>query len=86
MGARKTGLATSISPILKGLAPNATGPVTDVSSQRRRLIAPAMTYLAHKSCAVKRHAYSLDSSCNLSSAVQQDAAADNPANIAVLPR
>ncbi|WP_284275657.1 hypothetical protein [Bradyrhizobium iriomotense] len=36
-----------------------------------------MTYLAHNSCAVKRHAYTLDSSCNLSSAVQQKAVADN---------
>jgi hypothetical protein len=37
-----------------------------------------MTHLAHNSCAVKRHAYSLDSSAELSSAVQQNAESHNP--------
>jgi hypothetical protein len=47
-----------------------------------------MAYLAHNSCAVKRHAYSLDNSANLSSAVQQIAVSHNPGKppfFAVLP-
>jgi hypothetical protein len=36
------------------------------------LIAAAGTYLEHKSCAVKPHAYTLDNSNNLASALQQD--------------
>jgi hypothetical protein len=78
IGARKTGVATSISPIFNGLEPDTAEPVTGVSLRRQGLIAPAMTYLAHNSCAVKRHAYSLDSSANLSSAVQQNAVSHNP--------
>src|SRR4051794_34665352 len=78
IGARKTGVATSISPIFNGLEPDTAEPVTGVSLSWQRLIAPAMTYLAHNSCAVKRHAYSLDSSGNLSSAVQQNAVSHNP--------
>jgi hypothetical protein len=31
-------------------------------------------HFEHNSCAVKLHAYSLDSSCNLASAVQQNSA------------
>src|SRR6202051_2240422 len=38
----------------------------------RRLIAPAEAHFEHKSCAVKLHAYTLDSSCNLASALQQN--------------
>src|SRR6266478_1051404 len=38
----------------------------------RRLIAAAGTHFEHKSCAVKLHAYTLDSSCNLASALQQN--------------
>ncbi|MBR1173784.1 MULTISPECIES: hypothetical protein [Bradyrhizobium] len=71
-------MATSISPIFNGLEPDIAGPVTGVSSTQQRLIALAMIYLAHNSCAVKRHAYSLDSSANLSSAVQQIAVSHNP--------
>ncbi|WP_257179688.1 MULTISPECIES: hypothetical protein [Bradyrhizobium] len=71
-------MATSISPIFNGLEPDIAEPVTGVSWTGQRLIAPAMTYLAHNSCAVKRHAYSLDNSADLSSAVQQNAVANNP--------
>ncbi|MCK1424763.1 hypothetical protein IVB14_12700 [Bradyrhizobium sp. 180] len=70
-------MATSISPIFNGLEPDIAEPVTGVSLTGQGLIAPAMIYLAHSSCAVKRHAYSLDSSANLSSAVQQNAVAHN---------
>src|ERR1700675_1214200 len=38
----------------------------------RRVIAAAGTYFEHKSCAVKLHAYTLDSSCDLASALQQN--------------
>src|SRR5260370_61272 len=38
----------------------------------RRLIAAAGSHFEHKSCAVKLHAYTLDSSCNLASALQQN--------------
>src|ERR1700675_185826 len=38
----------------------------------RRLIATVRIHLAHKSCAVKLHAYSLDSSVNCASALQQN--------------
>src|SRR5262249_19169074 len=88
IGARKTGLATLTSPIFNGLAPDFTEPVTDVRFTRRRFIAPATTYFAHNSCAVKRHAYSLDSSMNLASAVQQNALSPNsgkPSVFASLP-
>jgi hypothetical protein len=37
----------------------------------KRLIAHAHIHFAHNSCAVKVHAYSLDNSCNLASALQQ---------------
>jgi hypothetical protein len=37
-----------------------------------RLIAIAGIHFEHKSCAVKFHAYTLDSSGNLASALQQD--------------
>jgi hypothetical protein len=37
-----------------------------------RLIATAGNHFEHKSCAVKPHAYTLDSSCNLASALQQN--------------
>jgi hypothetical protein len=37
-----------------------------------RFIAAAVIHFAHKSCAVKRHAYTLDSSANLASALQQN--------------
>ena len=37
----------------------------------RRAIAPAGSYLEHKSCAVKLHAYTLDSSIICASALQQ---------------
>jgi hypothetical protein len=67
-----------MSPIFKGLEPDLAGPVTVVSSSTQRLIATAMIYLAHNSCAVKRHAYTLTSSANLSSAVQQIAESHNP--------
>jgi hypothetical protein len=39
-----------------------------------RLIATAGIHFAHKSCAVKLHAYTLDSSGNLASALQQNTA------------
>ncbi|MCK1619507.1 hypothetical protein IVA96_23605 [Bradyrhizobium sp. 159] len=68
-------MATSISPIFNGLEPDIAEPVTGVSLTGQGLIAPAMIHLAHNSCAVKRHAYSLDSFANLSSAVQQNAVA-----------
>ncbi|WP_338309349.1 hypothetical protein [Bradyrhizobium sp. TM233] len=71
-------MATSISPIFNGLEPDTAEPVTGVSLTGQGLIAPAMSYLAHNSCAVKRHAYSLDNSANLSSAVQQNAVSNNP--------
>jgi hypothetical protein len=38
----------------------------------RRLIATAGNHFEHKSCAVKFHAYTLDSSGNLASALQQN--------------
>jgi hypothetical protein len=38
----------------------------------RRLIAAAGNHFEHKSCAVKLHAYTLDSSINLASALQQN--------------
>jgi hypothetical protein len=38
----------------------------------RRIIATAGTHSEHKSCAVKLHAYTLDSSINLASALQQN--------------
>ena len=38
----------------------------------RRLIATAGTHFEHKSCAVKSYAYTLDSSTNLASALQQN--------------
>src|SRR5258708_8424883 len=38
----------------------------------RRLIATAGIHFEHKSCAVKLHAYTLDSSGNLASALQQN--------------
>src|SRR5713226_8589783 len=38
----------------------------------RRLIATAGNHFAHKSCAVKLHAYTLDSSDNCASALQQN--------------
>jgi hypothetical protein len=38
----------------------------------KRLIAAAGTHFEHKSCAVKRHAYTLDSSGDLASALQQN--------------
>jgi hypothetical protein len=37
-----------------------------------RLIAAAASHFEHKSCAVKLHAYTLDSSINLASALQQN--------------
>jgi hypothetical protein len=38
----------------------------------KRLIALAGSHFEHKSCAVKLHAYTLDSSVNLASALQQN--------------
>src|SRR6266481_2699038 len=38
----------------------------------RRLIATVECHFEHKSCAVKSHAYTLDSSGNLASALQQN--------------
>jgi hypothetical protein len=38
----------------------------------KRLIAVAGIHFEHKSCAVKRHAYTLDSSVDLASALQQN--------------
>jgi hypothetical protein len=38
----------------------------------RRLIAAAWSHFEHKSCAVKLHAYTLDKSVNLASALQQN--------------
>ena len=72
IGAKKTRLASSISPIFNGLrreefrAGHGLLVVSD-----RRIIAAAGTHFAHKSCAVKLHAYTLDSSAYLASALQQ---------------
>jgi hypothetical protein len=38
----------------------------------RRIIATVNLHFEHKSCAVKFHAYTLDNSCDLASAVQQE--------------
>src|ERR1700704_3113565 len=71
IGASKTLLATSISPIFSG--EEDTGPVTkflgSVTTASLRL--PAHNS-AHISWAVKFHAYTLDSSDDLASALQQN--------------
>src|ERR1700719_343964 len=72
IGASRTRLATSISPIFNGLRRKAAGTVTDFSFFWRRFIATAGTHSEHKSCAVKLHAYTLDNSDDLASAVQQN--------------
>ncbi|MGY8704990.1 hypothetical protein RAD16_04495 [Bradyrhizobium sp. 18BD] len=71
-------MATSMSPIFNGLVPDTAEPVTGGLVKSAGLDRAAMAYLAHNSCAVKRHAYSLDSSANFSSAVQQIAVSHNP--------
>src|ERR1700754_2541573 len=72
MGARRTRLATSISPIFNGLGRNSSKPLTKLSSLWRRLIAAADVHIEHNSCAVKLLAYTLDNSRHLASAVQQN--------------
>src|SRR4051812_8684544 len=73
IGARKTRLAISISPIFNGLALGSCGPVTDllVFSQPPHCGWHGR-HFAHNSWAVKFHAYTLDKSANLASAVQQN--------------
>src|SRR5215468_10732631 len=75
IGARKTRLAISISPIFNGLGRRLSEPVTQLSFLRQapdRGCRGAMSWhsLAHKSWAVKLHAYTLASFAKLASAVQ----------------
>jgi hypothetical protein len=72
MGARRTRLATVISPIFNGLKGEHAEPVTEVSFSGGSIVATVRVYSEHKSCAVKFHAYTLDNSCNLASALQQN--------------
>jgi hypothetical protein len=61
-----------MSPIFNGLRGERSGPVTGVSFRGGNRIAITDAYFEHKSCAVNRHAYTLDSSDNLASALQQN--------------
>src|SRR3954471_15023355 len=73
IGASKTRLATSISPIFRGFCGEATGPVTySLVSMTTASLQVAAHSSAHISWAVKFHAYTLDSSGDLASAVQQN--------------
>jgi hypothetical protein len=72
MGARRTRLATLISPIFNGLKGEHAEPVTDVSCSGGSIVATADSHFEHKCCAVKFHAYTLDNSRDLASALQQN--------------
>src|SRR5436190_10526418 len=72
IGARRTGLPISILPIFNGLGFLRSEPVTGFSFAFSCPIANAPTDLKHKSCAVKFDAYTLDSSPDLASALQQN--------------
>jgi hypothetical protein len=69
IGARTTRLAMLMSPILRG---EHARPVTDVSFSGGNIAATAYACFQHKSCAVKFHAYTLDNSRHLASALQQN--------------
>jgi hypothetical protein len=71
MGASRTLLARAISPIFNDLGRNSSELVTNLRLSDRRHIAAAVVYFEHISCAVKFHAYTLDNSSDLASAVQQ---------------
>src|ERR1700753_1928714 len=72
MGASRTLLARAISPTFKGLGLNSSELVTNLRLSDRRHIAAAVVYCEHISCGVKFHAYTLDNSSHLASAVQQN--------------
>ena len=72
MGASRTLLARAISPTFNDLGLNSSELVTNLRLSDRRHIAAAAVYCEHISCAVKFHAYTLDNSSNLASAVQQN--------------
>jgi hypothetical protein len=71
IGARRTRLATVISPIFNGLAREVSEPVTNFSlfwqPPLSRLLS---THFEHNSCAVKRHAYTLARYRHVASALQ----------------
>jgi hypothetical protein len=72
IGAKRTRLATVISPIFNGLKGEHAEPVTDVSFSGGSIVATVHFHFEHKSWAVKLHAYTLDSSGDLASALQQN--------------
>src|SRR5262249_1627365 len=71
MGARRTRLARPIPPIFNDLTSELSEPGTSIRLSDRRFLAAVTVYFEHISCAVKFHAYTLDNSLDLASAVQQ---------------